>query len=369
MFSSFIINWFVMKGEDMERIKTTGNRINAFLKRKNIVFTPKRYLVDVLSQMAQAVFASLLIGLIFKTIGEQGSNIFGEWFVFDTLIELGQFSMKLVGPAIGVAVAYGVQAPPLVLYTSVITGALGANVGGEAAALISALIGAEFGKMVSKETRVDILVTPGVCLLTGAVAATFAGPVAKSMLQGIGMLIMQATYLQPFFMGIIVGLCVGYVLTSPLSSTALCIMLDLSGISAGAATIGCCVQMVGFAAISYRDCKMGGVMAMGLGSSMFQMPNIIKNPWILLPTTLSTIILAPIGTCFFQMVNTPAGAGMGTCGFVGQIFTFTEMGFNIVTVIEVLLLHFIMPIILCLFFDWLLRKKGKIHDGDYYLEL
>lgn len=158
-----------------------------------------------------AVFASLLIALIFKTIGEQGSNIFGDWFVFDTLIELGQFSMKLVGPAIGVAVACGVQAPPLVLYTSVITGALGANVGGEAAALISALIGVEFGKMVSKETRVDILVTPGICLLTGAVAATFAGPVAKSMLQGIGMLIMQATYLQPFFMGIIVGLCVGIV--------------------------------------------------------------------------------------------------------------------------------------------------------------
>lgn len=175
--------------------------INDFLKRKDIVTTPQRYLVDVLSQMAQAVFASLLIGLIFKTIGEQGNIILGHFFVFDALIELGQFAMKMVGSAIGVAVAYGVKAPPLVLYTSAITGALGAGVGGEAAALIASLVGAEFGKLVSKETRVDILVAPGVCLLTGTITATFAGPAAKALLEGIGIIIMQATHLQPFFMG------------------------------------------------------------------------------------------------------------------------------------------------------------------------
>ena len=353
----------------MEKSEKVGNEIFAFLKKKNIIITPQRYLVDVLSQMAQAVFASLLIGLIFKTIGEQGQVLFGSQLFLQYLINVGSFAMEMVGPAIGVAVAWGVEAPPLVLFTSAVTGALGANVGGEAAALISVLIGAEFGKMVSKETKVDILVTPGVTLLAGSVAATFAGPFAKSLLTGIGAIIMKATELQPFFMGIIVALILGLVLTSPLSSTALCIMLDLSGISAGAAAIGCCTQMVGFATISYRDCKMGGVMAMGLGSSMFQMPNIIKNPWILLPPVLSSIIIAPIGTCLFRMTNTPTGAGMGTCGFVGQIFTFTDMGFKGMTIFAVLLLHFFLPITLSLLFDKILRKKGKIKDGDYYLEL
>lgn len=353
----------------MGKFSKQKNKISAFLKRKNIVITPQRYLLDVLSQMAQAVFASLLIGLIFKTIGEQGQNLFGEQVFFAYLIDVGSFAMKLVGPAIGVAVAWGLEAPPLVLFTSAVTGALGANVGGEAAALISSLIGTEFGKMVSKETKVDILVTPGVTLLAGSVAATFAGPLAKALMTGIGAVIMRATELQPFFMGIIVSLIVGLVLTSPLSSTALCIMLNLSGISAGAAAIGCCVQMVGFATISYRDCKMGGVMAMGLGSSMFQVPNIIKNPWILLPTVLSSAIVAPIGTCLFRMTNTPTGAGMGTCGFVGQIFTFTDMGLNVFTVFAVLLVHFALPIVLCLFFDYILRKKGKIKEGDYYLDL
>ena len=180
---------------------------------------------------------------------------------------------------------------------------------------------------------------------------------------------MKATELQPFFMGMIVSVIVGLVLTSPLSSTALCIMLNLSGISAGAAAVGCCAQMVGFSAAGYRDCKMGGVMAMGLGSSMFQFPNILKNPWILLPPTLSSIIIAPMATCILKTTNTSAGAGMGTCGFVGQIFTFTDMGINARSIISVVLLHFALPICLSLFFDWILRKKGKIKDGDYYFEL
>ena len=350
-------------------MRRSNCKISEFLKKKDVVISPQRYLIDVLSQMAQAVFASLLIGLIFKTVGERGEAIFGEQRIFSYFIEIGGFAMKMVGSAIGVAVAWGVKAPPLVMFTSAVTGALGANVGGEAAALISALVGAEFGKLVSKETKVDILVTPAVTLFAGSVTATFAGPLAKTLMGGIGAVIMKATELQPFFMGIIVALIVGLVLTSPLSSTALCIMLELSGISAGAAAIGCCVQMVGFAAISYRDCKMGGVMAMGLGSSMFQMPNIIKNPWILLPTVLSSVVIAPIGTCFFKMTNTPAGAGMGTCGFVGQIFTFTDMGISFKSVIGVLLLHIALPIVLSLLFDNILRRIGKIHDGDYYLDL
>lgn len=345
------------------------NKLQAFLQRKNIILSPKRYLLDVLSQMAQAVFASLLIGLIFKTIGEQGQLLLGEYDIFTNLIELGSFAMKFVGPAIGVAVALGLEAPPLVLATSVITGALGESVGGEAGALVSAVVGAEFGKMISKETKIDILVTPAVTLLTGSITAFCVGPLVKVLMSGIGAIIIRSTELQPFFMGIIISVILGLVLTSPLSSTALCIMLNLSGISAGAAAVGCCSQMVGFSAISYKDCKMGGVMAMGLGSSMFQIPNIIKNPWVLLPPTLTSAIIGPLSTCVFKMTNTPTGAGMGTCGFVGQIFTFADMGFSLRTILSVLLLHFILPITLALFFDSILRKKGKIKDGDYFLEL
>lgn len=275
--------------------------VKGFLKKKDIVISPKRYGIDALSQMAQAVFASLLIGLIFKTIGEQGQNLMGEYIIFTYFIELGSFAMKQVGASIGIAVAWALKAPPLVMFTSAVTGALGASIGGEAAALVSAIV--------------------------------------------------------------------GLVLTSPLSSTALCIMLNLSGISAGAAAVGCCAQMVGFSATGYRDCKMGGVMAMGLGSSMFQFPNILKNPWILLPPTLSSIIIAPMATCILKTTNTSAGAGMGTCGFVGQIFTFTDMGINARSIMSVALLHFVLPICLSLFFDWILRKKGKIKAGDYYFEL
>ena len=343
--------------------------VKDFLKKKDIVISPKRYCIDALSQMAQAVFASLLIGLIFKTIGEQGQNLIGEYKIFTYFMQLGNFAMKQVGASIGIAVAWALKAPSLVMFTSAVTGAFGAGIGGEAAALVSAIVGAEFGKAVSKETNVDILVTPGVTLLAGGLTATFIGPVVKLLMSGIGLVIMKATELQPFFMGMIVSVIVGLVLTSPLSSTALCIMLNLSGISAGAAAVGCCTQMVGFSATGYRDCKMGGVMAMGLGSSMFQFPNILKNPWILLPPTLSSIIIAPIATCILKTTNTSAGAGMGTCGFVGQIFTFTDMGINARSIISVALLHFVLPICLSLFFDWVLRKKGKIKAGDYYFEL
>lgn len=226
--------------------------------------------------MAQAVFASLLIGLIFKTIGEQGQILIGENKVFIYFIELGSFSMKQVGASIGIAVAWALKAPPLVMFTSAVTGALGAGIGGEAAAFVSAIVGSEFGKAISKETDVDILVTLGVTLLAGGLTATFIGPIIKLLVSGIGLIIMRATELQSFFMGIIVSVIVGLVLTSSLSSTALCIMLNLSGLVAGAAVVGCCAQMVGFSATGYRDCKMEGIMAMGLGSSMFQFPNILK---------------------------------------------------------------------------------------------
>lgn len=341
----------------------------AFLKRKDIILSPKRYLLDVLSQMAQAVFASLLIGLILKTIGEQGSNIIGSNEVFTYLIKIGEIAMGLVGPAIGAAVAWGLNAPPLVLFSSVVVGTLGANVGGEAGALIATIVGAEFGKAVSKETGVDILVTPAVTVVTGSITATLIGPVIKGLMDLIGEIIMRSTELQPFLMGMIISVIVGLVLTSPLSSTALCIMLGLTGLAAGAATVGCCAQMVGFAAISYKECKLGGATALGLGSSMFQVPNIIKNPWILLPPTLAAAILGPLSTTVFQMTNDSAGAGMGTCGFVGQICTLTSMGFSLRVIMSILLLHIILPIGISLSVNSLLIKAERIRPGDYYMNV
>lgn len=344
-------------------------KINTFLKRKDVVFTPQRYLVDVLSGMAQSVFATLIIGLILKTIGEQIAVLTGENGLLTFLVDTGSFAMELKGPAIGVAVALALKAPNLVVFTSAVTGAMGSDIGGEVAALVAAIVGAEAGKLISKETSVDILVTPGVTLMAGSLAAVFAGPLAKSIMTGIGAVIQTGTELQPLLMGIIVSVGVGAVLTSPLSSAAVCIMLELSGLAAGAAVIGCCAQMVGFAATSYRDCGMEGVMAIGLGTTKFQLPNIIKNPWIYLPPTIASAVIGPLGTCVFEMVNTKEGAGMGTCGLAGQIFTFTEMGLNAYTVTAVLLLHFFLPVILSLGGDWILRRMDKIHDGDYALDL
>ena len=230
-------------------------------------------------------------------------------------------------------------------------------------------VGAEFGKMVSKETKVDILVTPAVTLITGAIVAKLAGPAIGWCMMRLGDVIMTATEWQPFIFGIVISVIVGLVLTAPISSAALCIMLDLSGLAAGAATVGCCAQMVGFAVASYRENGAGGLVAQGLGTSMLQVSNIIKNPWILVPATLAGAIIGPISTCIFKMTNIAVGAGMGTSGLVGQIGTFTDMGFSLDTLWKVLLLQIFLPAILTLIIDRVLRKMGKIKDGDYKLEL
>ena len=223
--------------------------------------------------------------------------------------------------------------------------------------------------MVSKETKVDILVTPAVTLITGAVVAKLAGPAIGWCMMRLGDVIMTATEWQPFIFGIVISVIVGLVLTAPISSAALCIMLDLSGLAAGAATVGCCAQMVGFAVASYRENGAGGLVAQGLGTSMLQVSNIIKNPWILVPATLAGAIIGPISTCIFKMTNIAVGAGMGTSGLVGQIGTFTDMGFSLDTLWKVLLLQIFLPAILTLIIDRALRKMGKIKDGDYKLEL
>ncbi len=340
-----------------------------FLKRKDIEFSRKRYFNDALSAMALGLFSSLLIGLIIKTLGEQTVNLFGENIVSLFCIDVGVIAMGLMGPAIGVAVAWGLKAPPLVLFSSVVTGSMGAVLGGPAGAFLAAAIGAEFGKAVSKETKVDIIITPATTLIMGMIGAKVFGPAIGALMTGLGKIIMAATELQPFLFGIIVAVIVGLVLTAPISSAALCIMLGLSGLAAGAATVGCAAQMVGFAVISFKDNGVGGLFAQGLGTSMLQVSNIIKNPWILVPPTLAGAIIGPMATVIFKMTNIPVGAGMGTSGLVGQIGTFTSMGFTVDVLLKVLLLHIFLPAVIAILVNIWLKKIGKIKDGDYKLNL
>ena len=336
----------------------------AFLKRKDIEFSSKRYLQDALSAMAMGLFCSLLVGLILKTIGQQSINLFGETTVANTLITIGGKAMELMGAAIGVAVAFGLKAPALVMISCSVTGMMGAAAGGPAGAFIAAAAGAEFGKLVSKETKVDIIVTPALTLLSGGVVAILVGPAIGKLMNGLGSVIMTATEWQPFAFGIVISVIVGLALTAPISSAALCMMLGLSGLAAGAATAGCCAQMIGFAVISFRDNGVGGLVAQGVGTSMLQISNIIKNPYILVPP-----ITGPLSTVVFKMTNSPLGAGMGTSGLVGQIGTFTTMGGNFHTIAGVAVLHFVLPAVLALIFDRVLRKMGKIKDGDYKLNI
>ena len=348
-----------------------------FLKRKDIEISAKRYLQDAMSAMALGLFASLLIGVIFDTIGAQTANLFGDNAVSSFFVEIGAQAKLYMGGAIGVAVAWGLKAPPLVLFTSVVTGMMGANMtgfgidvaGGPAGAFIAVALAAEFGKAVSKETKVDIIVTPAVTLVVGGIAAKLVGPAIGWCMMKLGEVIMTATEWQPFVFGIVISTIVGLALTAPISSAAICIMLDLSGLAAGAATVGCCAQMVGFAVASYRENGVGGLVAQGIGTSMLQVSNIIKNPWIMLPATLAGAIIGPLSTCVFKMTNIAVGAGMGTCGLVGQIGTFTDMGFSLDVLWKVILLHIVLPAVLTWAIDRAMRKTGKIKDGDYKLEL
>ncbi|MEA4922451.1 MAG: PTS sugar transporter subunit IIC [Eubacteriaceae bacterium] len=351
-----------------------------FFKRKDIEISVKRYVQDALSAMALGLFSSLLIGLILKTIGQQMCHIPGvdekTWFVA-FLILVGDTAMKMMGPAIGVAVAWALKAPPLVLFSSAVTGAMGAAftgfgidvAGGPAGAFVAVCIGAELGKMVSRETKVDIIVTPAVTLLAGGIAAKVAGPAVGWLMLKLGDSIMTATEWQPFWFGIFIAVVVGLALTAPISSAALCIMLQLSGLAAGAATVGCCAQMVGFAVISFRANGVGGLVAQGIGTSMIQISNIIKHPQILIPPTLAGAVAGPLSTCVFKMTNNSAGAGMGTSGLVGQIMTFTDMGFTLPVLFEVLLLHIALPAVLSLIIYTLMKMMGVVKDEDLRLEM
>lgn len=335
--------------------------IKAFLRKKNVNITAKTYLIDAMGAMAFGLFASLLIGTIFGTLGDK-THI----ELFNTISE---YCKSATGAALGVAIGYALQAPQLVLFSAATVGIAGNALGGPVGALVATIIAVELGKLVSKETRVDILVTPAVTIISGVLAAQFAGPGVSAFMSAFGNLVKTTTEMQPFFLGILVSALIGIALTLPISSAAICIMLSLDGLAGGAATAGCCAQMIGFAVLSYRENKLGGLLAQGLGTSMLQMGNIIKNPRIWIPPTLVSMITGPIATCVFRMENIPTGSGMGTCGLVGPIGVYTAMGGGLRMWLGILLVCFVLPAILTLIIGELLRKANWIKPGDLKLDL
>lgn len=354
-------------------------RFRAFLRRKNIVFSAKRYGVDALGAMAQGLFCTLLVGTILDTLGTQ----FHIGFLSATVVTVGSgeaavgytiggLASLMVGPAMAVAIGSALQAPPLVLFSLVpvgyATNVLG-GAGGPLAVLVIAIIAAECGKLVSKETKVDILVTPIVTVLVGIGAAYLIAPPIGAAASAVGNVIMWATELQPFFMGILVSALIGIALTLPISSAAICIMLNLDGLAGGAATAGCCAQMIGFAILSFRENGTGGLLAQGLGTSMLQMGNIVKNPRIWLPPTLASMVTGPLATCLFRLENISAGSGMGTCGLVGPIGIYTAMGGGAWMWLGILLICFVLPAVLTWLFGQFFRRIGWIGDGDLKLDL
>ncbi len=335
--------------------------VKQFLAARNIEFSVRRYGVDALNFMALGLFSSLIVGLILKTIG--------AWADLPWLVAVGTQAQGVMGAAIGVGVAYALKAPPLVLLASVATGTAGAALGGPVGCFIAAAVGAECGKLVSKTTPVDIIATPAVTLMAGVAVAQFIGPAIAAMMTEIGALIMWAVELQPLLMGMVVAVLMGIILTLPISSAAIAIALSLSGLAAGAATVGCCAQMVGFAVMSFKENRWAGLLSQGLGTSMLQMPNIVKNPKIWIPPIVASAVLGPVATLGFQMSNIPSGAGMGTSGLVGQVGTINAMGNAPSVWLAIGLLHFVLPALITLAVAMLLRKKGWIKDGDLKLDV
>lgn len=326
----------------------------------------KRYFVDATSAMALGLFSSLIIGLIISQLSK--IPYCGFLDTFATMVKSG----PVVGGAIGAAIAYGLKAKPLVIFSCIAVGAFGYDAGGPVGAYLATVVGAEIARTVSGRTKVDIVLTPIVTIIAGCIVGHFAGPPVSFIMTALGDLVNSATDYSPFFMGIVVSVVVGMVLTLPISSAALCIMLDISGIAAGAATVGCCAQMIGFAVASFRDNGVSGLIAQGLGTSMLQVGNIAKRPQIWIAPTLCSAILGPVSTCIFKMTNTAAGAGMGTSGLVGQFGTFEAMAATTPIwwlLIEMALLHFILPAAITLAIDACLRKLGWVKKGDMALHV
>jgi len=357
----------------------------AFLKRKDIEISAKRYGIDALGAMAQGLFCSLLIGTIINTLGSQFHIAFltnPVATVAGTDYTVGGLASAMSGPAMATAIGYALHCPPLVLFSLITVGfatnALG-GAGGPLAVLFIAIISAEIGKAVSKETKVDLLVTPLVTIFTGIILAAWWAPALGKAAMRVGDIIMWATELQPFLMGILVSLVVGIALTLPISSAAICAALGLTGLAGGAAVAGCCAQMVGFAVMSFPENKWGGLVSQGIGTSMLQMGNIVKNPRIWIAPCVTSMITGPIATCLFglRMNGAAVSSGMGTCGLVGQIGVYTGW-LNDITAgtkaaittwdwIGLVMISFILPAVLCPLINQVCRKLGWVKDGDMKL--
>lgn len=369
--------------------KETGGKVwkgfLAFLKRKDIEISAKRYGVDALGAMAQGLFCSLLIGTIINTLGSSFSIkplTVPVAVIAGTEYTVGGLAGAMSGPAMAVAIGYALHCPPLVLFSLVTVGfasnALG-GAGGPLAVLFIAVCSAEAGKAVSKETKIDILVTPLVTISIGVLlSALWAPPIGKAAMK-LGNVIMWATELQPFWMGIFVSLIVGMALTLPISSAAICAALGLTGLAGGAALAGCCAQMVGFAIASFPENKWGGLLSQGIGTSMLQMGNIVKNPRIWIAPCLTSMITGPIATCIFhlRMDGAAISSGMGTCGLVGQIGVYTgwlqhiEEGSKAsITAFDwtgLIMISFLLPALICPLLNTAFKKLGWVKTGDMKL--
>ena len=366
-------------------VKMTKNSFKAFLERKNIEISAKRYGIDALSAMAQGLFCSLLIGTIINTIGTQ----FHIGFLTNPVCTIsgvdytvGGLAVAMTGPAMAIAIGYALKSPNLVLF-SLATVGFAANglggAGGPLAVLIVAIIAAECGKAVAGETKVDILVVPLVTIGVGVALSAWWAPGLGAAAMKIGNLIMWATELRPFMMGIIVSVVVGMALTLPISSAAICAAFGLVGLAGGAAVAGCCAQMIGFAVMSFPENKWGGLISQGIGTSMLQMGNIVKNPRIWIAPTLTAAITGPIATCVFklQMNGAPVSSGMGTCGLVGQIGVYSGWVADVASGAKasitgmdwlgLILISFVLPAILAPLINAGCRKLGWVKDGDLKL--
>ena len=364
-------------------------KIKAFFLKKGVKPSLKLYFIDAMGAMAQGLFASLLIGTILGTIGEK--------FGIEFLGEIAAFAKNgyVVGASIGIAAAFALGAQGLVLYSSVAVGAIGYMLGaqihladgsvinytaGPAGAFFAVLVAAELGKLVYKSTKVDIIVTPVTVILSGYGISRLICPAIAYVMYYLGDFINTATELRPFAMGIIVSVVVGIILTLPISSAAICAMIGIAGLAGGAATAGCCAQMVGFAVMSFRENRWGGLVSQGIGTSMLQMGNIVKNPRIWIPPTLASAITGPIATCIFKLTMDGAAvsSGMGTCGLVGQIGIYTgwvndvaagtKAAITAMDWIGLVLICFILPAVLSWAFGLLLRKIGWIRENDLKLD-
>ncbi len=348
---------------DMEQRRSGGGDSGDNLAKRLL----KRWFIDGMGAMALGLFSSLIIGLIISQLATiPGLSILAQFS------EIVGAKSPVVGAAIGVAIAYGLKVKPLVIFASAATGAFGYSLGGPVGAFVAALVGAEIGNLVANKTPVDIIVTPIVTILAGCAVGFLVGAPLNNFMTWLGSVINAATVLSPLPMGIAVAILVGMALTAPISSAALCIMMGIDGLAAGAAVAGCCAQMIGFAAMSFKENGWGGFLAQGLGTSMLQFPNILRRPQIWIPPILASAIVGPISTMIFQMANTPTGAGMGTSGLVGQFGAWAAMSATTapaMLILEIGVVHFVLPVILTLLFAALLRKAGWIRPDDLKLRM